>query len=279
METMLLPTFPTGVESLDGDNPLLVAAVVGTDSATSDALRRSARGAWPAARVRPGIRAARVSLFRQCLDRGEAALVPEGNPRPGYQSLKRAMDLVGALALLAVLGPVMLVVYIALFITTRGQPLFRQVRLGHLGRPFVMYKFRSMTLDAPARRGEVENEKDGPIFKNRRDPRVTRLGRFLRSTSLDETPQLFNVLAGHMSLVGPRPPLGDEVAQYQPWQRRRLAVKPGLTCLWQVSGRSEIDFEDWVRLDLWYVRHQSLATDVGLLLRTPLSVLARRGAY
>ena len=104
----------------------------------------------------------------------------------------------------------------------------------------------------------MANEKDGPIFKNRRDPRITRIGRLLRSTSIDEMPQLFNVLAGSMSLVGPRPPVAKEVEKYEPWQRRRLAVKPGLTCLWQVSGRSEVGFEDWVRMDLWYVKNQSL---------------------
>jgi len=143
----------------------------------------------------------------------------------------------------------------------------------------VMYKFRTMVPDAEARRHEVDNEKDGPIFKNRRDRRITRVGRFLRSTSIDELPQLFGVLSGRMSLVGPRPPIGEEVADYGAWQRRRLTVKPGLTCLWQVSGRSEIGFEDWVRMDLWYVRNQDFWTDLVLLARTPWSVLSRRGAY
>jgi lipopolysaccharide/colanic/teichoic acid biosynthesis glycosyltransferase len=112
-----------------------------------------------------------------------------------------------------------------------------------------MWKFRTMRLDADKVQHLVQNEKDGPIFKNRRDPRITRIGRFLRSTSIDETPQLISVLLGDMSLVGPRPPIAKEVAVYQPWQRQRLAVKPGLTCLWQVSGRSEIGFEQWVRMD------------------------------
>jgi len=164
-------------------------------------------------------------------------------------------------------------------VTTRGKPLFVQTRLGHRGKPFPMIKFRTMALDAEQRRDEVENEKDGPIFKNRNDARITRIGRFLRKTSLDETPQLLNVLLGHMSLVGPRPPIGAEVAAYEPWQRRRLAVKPGLTCLWQVSGRSEIDFEDWVRMDLWYVQNQGWTTDLELLIRTPWVVLTGRGAY
>jgi lipopolysaccharide/colanic/teichoic acid biosynthesis glycosyltransferase len=180
---------------------------------------------------------------------------------------------------LTLLAPVMLVVFLTLLVTTHGRPLFCQKRLGYRGRPFTMIKFRTMTLDAESRRDEVPNEKDGPIFKNRRDSRITRIGWFLRTTSLDETPQLFNVLSGQMSLVGPRPAIGGEVAEYEPWQRRRLAVKPGLTCLWQVSGRSEIDFKDWMRMDLWYIRNQDLRTDLALLVRTPWSVLSRRGAY
>jgi len=189
------------------------------------------------------------------------------------------MDVAGALGLLVLLGPILALVYVSLWVTTRGRPIFRQVRLGHCGRPFVMYKFRTMVVDALDRQGAVANEQGGPIFKNRSDPRTTRLGRLLRTTSIDELPQLFNVLRGDMSLVGPRPPLAHEVAHYRPWQRRRLAVQPGLTCLWQVSGRSEIGFEDWVRMDLWYINHQSLWTDLKLLLRTPASVLSARGAY
>src|SRR5690606_3829060 len=115
----------------------------------------------------------------------------------------------------------------------------------------------------------VANEKDGPIFKNRQDPRITRIGRFLRRSSIDEMPQLFNVLLGHMALVGPRPPVEKEVRKYEPWQFRRLAIMPGLTCLWQVSGRSEIGFTDWVRMDLWYSRNQNAWTDATLLVKTP----------
>ena len=211
---------------------------------------------------------------------GRELLVPaEGNLSPIYQTLKRASDVAGAGLLLLLLGPLMLVVYATLFVTTRGRPIFRQERVGHRGRMFPMYKFRTMHLNALALQAQVRNEKDGPIFKNRRDPRITKIGRWLRSFSIDETPQLFNVLAGHMSLVGPRPPIAAEVLQYEPWQFRRLAVKPGLTCLWQVSGRCEVGFEDWVRMDLWYLEHQSLRTDLKLLVKTPLSVLSRRGAY
>ena len=125
----------------------------------------------------------------------------------------------------------------------------------------------------------MANECTGPVFKNRRDPRVTRLGRILRKTSLDETPQLFHVLLGQMSLVGPPPLDVREVARFDPWQIRRMAVKPGLTCLWQVSGRSDVGFEEWTRMDLWYVRNQSLLVDLELLWRTPLKVLGGKGAY
>jgi lipopolysaccharide/colanic/teichoic acid biosynthesis glycosyltransferase len=142
-----------------------------------------------------------------------------------------------------------------------------------------MFKFRTMVLDAAKLQHLVKNEQNGPVFKNRRDPRITRVGRFLRSTSIDEMPQLINVLLGDMSLVGPRPPVPAEVARYKARQRRRLSVKPGLTCLWQVSGRCEIGFDQWVDMDLWYVNRQGFWTDLKLLVKTPLSVLSRRGAY
>lgn len=202
-----------------------------------------------------------------------------GNRSPEYQAAKRCLDIVGALVLLVLLSPLLLGVVVVLTITTRGQPLFGQERVGHCGRRFRMYKFRTMRLDADKLQHLVQNEKDGPIFKNRQDPRVTRLGRWLRKTSIDELPQLVSVLLGEMSLVGPRPPVPKEVAKYKAWQRRRLAVKPGLTCLWQVSGRSDIGFDDWVRMDIWYVQNQDLWTDLKLLVRTPLSVVTCRGAY
>jgi lipopolysaccharide/colanic/teichoic acid biosynthesis glycosyltransferase len=123
------------------------------------------------------------------------------------------------------------------------------------------------------------NEADGPVFKIARDPRITGIGRFMRSTSLDEVPQFWNVLKGDMSLVGPRPPIPQEVAQYEPWQLRRLDVLPGLTCLWQISGRSRIGFQEWMRLDLEYIKHQSISMDLKILLRTIPAVLSREGAY
>jgi lipopolysaccharide/colanic/teichoic acid biosynthesis glycosyltransferase len=230
------------------------------------------------ARIRPAPRRP-ISLAARRLEAGQPLVRPEGNLLPGYLAAKRLLDVVGVLALLAVLGPIMLITFLVLLVSTRGKPLFWQRRAGYCGRPFWMLKFRTMAPHAARRQHEVDNEQDGPVFKNRRDPRITRIGRFLRKTSLDETPQLFHVLLGRMSLVGPRPLPVHEVARFQAWHRRRLAVMPGLTCLWQVSGRSEIGFEDWVRLDLWYVKHQGLRTDLRLLLRTPLSVLSGRGAY
>ncbi len=220
-----------------------------------------------------------VTLAEPSFETGDLRVVPGGNLHPAYRAAKRTLDVVGAAAILILLAPVMLTVLLVLLITTKGKPLFSQRRAGYCGRPFPMVKFRTMAPDADRRQHEVQNEQQGPVFKNRRDPRITRIGRWLRKTSLDETPQLFSVLLGHMSLVGPRPLPLKEVARFEPRHRSRLAVKPGLTCLWQVSGRSEIGFEDWMRLDIWYVRHQGLWTDLKLLLSTPASVISGRGAY
>ena len=158
---------------------------------------------------------------------------------------------------------------------------YRSKRIGRGGREFTFYKLRSMVKDAHKKRDHLNhlNECDGPVFKIERDPRITPIGRFMRSTSLDEVPQFWNVLRGDMSLVGPRPPIPEEVAQYEPWQLRRLDVRPGLTCLWQISGRSRIGFQEWMRLDLEYIRHRSLKLDLKILLRTIPAVLSREGAY
>lgn len=213
--------------------------------------------------------------------RGTQAFVilPSGNRSRAYRMAKRAFDIAGALVLLACLWPLLLGTYLVLFVTTKGHPTFWQDRVGLCGKVFSMCKFRTMVMNADKLQHLVKNEKDGPVFKNQRDPRITRLGRILRSTSIDELPQIFNVLRGDMSLVGPRPPVPAEVAKYEPWQRQRLTIKPGLTCLWQVSGRCEIGFEDWVRMDIWYQKNQSLGTDLDLLAKTPTSVISRRGAY
>lgn len=202
-----------------------------------------------------------------------------GNTGVFYRASKRLLDVVGAVALLLLFSPILIATWLVLTAATRGQPIFRQVRIGLGGRRFEMLKFRTMRPDAHLMQYAVCNEQSGPVFKNRSDPRVTPLGNWLRRLSIDELPQLWNVLRGDMSLVGPRPPIPAEVVRYEPWQVLRLSVKPGLTCVWQVSGRSEIQFQDWVRLDLWYVRNQSLLTDLRLLLRTPWSVLSCRGAY
>jgi lipopolysaccharide/colanic/teichoic acid biosynthesis glycosyltransferase len=222
---------------------------------------------------------ARASLVPRNLNLGLPLVASEGNRSATYHFVKRSMDFAGAAVLIVALSPVLLTVFVVLTVAARGNPLFWQRRAGHLGRPFWMAKFRTMRLDADQIKHTVANESSGPVFKNRNDPRITRFGRFLRKTSLDETPQLFHVLLGQMSLVGPRPLDVREVARFEHWQLRRLAVKPGLTCLWQVSGRSDIGFEEWSRMDLWYVRHQSLKTDLELLVRTPMKVLGCKGAY
>ncbi len=228
--------------------------------------------------IRP-IAQASVSLALERFRQGLPLVEPLGNQSRLYSAIKRAADIVGASIIIVLLSPLLVATFVVLTITTNGRPLFIQERVGYCGLRFRMIKFRTMRLDADKLQHLVTNEKDGPIFKNRRDPRITRIGRILRSTSIDELPQLFNVLAGSMSLVGPRPPVAREVEKYEPWQRRRLAVKPGLTCLWQVSGRSEVAFEDWVRMDLWYLKNQNLATDAKLLAKTPGSVVSGRGAY
>lgn len=213
------------------------------------------------------------------LDENKTIVAPQGNSCRLYSACKRAFDLVGGAMLLVALSPVMMVTLVVLTITTKGRPLYRQQRIGYLGKHFTLWKFRTMRTDADKIQAAVKNEQDGPIFKNRRDPRVTRIGRWLRKLSIDETLQLFNVLGGSMSLVGPRPPIAKEVAQYELWQLARLAIMPGLTCLWQVSGRSDIAFKPWVRMDIWYANNQSLKTDLSLLWRTPISVITGRGAY
>lgn len=193
---------------------------------------------------------------------------------------KRAMDLLGAAAALVVCAPVLALAALAIKLEDGGPVLFTQERSGLYGRRFWMLKFRSMVIDAEAQKGDLatQNEMSGPVFKMARDPRVTRVGAFLRKTSLDEFPQFWNVLRGEMSLVGPRPPLPAEVVRYARWQMRRLSMKPGITCIWQVSGRNNVDFDTWMKLDLQYIDSWSLFLDVTLLLRTVPAVLSGRGA-
>ncbi|MEM7480407.1 MAG: sugar transferase [Acidobacteriota bacterium] len=193
---------------------------------------------------------------------------------------KRVLDVALSAMVLLLAMPVIFCIAMAIKVTGGGSVLFRQTRCGLNGRSFTLYKFRTMVEGAEHQRGDLQhlNEMDGPVFKVSKDPRVTALGRFLRKFSLDELPQLWNVLRGDMSLVGPRPPIPEEVAQYQRWQRRRLSMKPGLTCLWQISGRNELDFERWMELDLEYIDSWSPWLDLKILFKTIPVVLSGRGA-
>ncbi len=195
--------------------------------------------------------------------------------------VKRAMDIVAGLLGLVVISPFWLAITLAIKIGSPGPVYFVQTRLGKDGKPFPARKFRSMYIDAEARLGHLrgQNEATGPIFKMRNDPRVTGVGRWLRRTSLDELPQLLNVITGEMSLVGPRPPLPAEVEQYADWHRKRLTVAPGMTGLWQVSGRSELPFDEMVLLDLYYIENWSLGMDLQILLRTLPAVVTGKGAF
>jgi lipopolysaccharide/colanic/teichoic acid biosynthesis glycosyltransferase len=194
---------------------------------------------------------------------------------------KRTLDVLGSAALLVALAPVLATIAVAVKFSSPGPILFRQKRAGVGGRPFTFFKFRSMYIDAEARKKELAalNEADGPVFKMKNDPRVTPIGRFIRRYSLDELPQLWNVLKGDMSLVGPRPPTLDEVPAYARWHRRRLLQKGGLTCHWQVSGRSDVSFEEWMRMDARYSREANLGTDIKLLAQTAKAVFTGKGAY
>jgi len=194
---------------------------------------------------------------------------------------KRALDIVGALTALVLAAPVMVLAALAIKATSRGPLLFTQQRDSISGRPFTIYKFRTMCVDAEEKKAELRSlsAQDGPAFKMANDPRVTPVGRFLRKTSIDELPQLFNVLLGDMSLVGPRPLPCDESHRCEAWQRRRLDVTPGLTCIWQVQGRSDVSFSEWARMDMQYIRSRSLLADLALLLKTIPAVVFRRGAY
>lgn len=198
----------------------------------------------------------------------------------GQLVVKRLIDIAISLLLLTLAWPVLLVTAVAIRLSSPGSVLFRQERIGLNGRIFTLYKFRTMIENAHERRSEIAhlNEMNGPVFKSKADPRVTPVGRFLRKFSLDELPQLWNVLKGDMSLVGPRPPIPEEVGLYERWQRRRLSMKPGLTCLWQVSGRNEVDFDRWMELDLHYIDNWSPALDLKILIRTIPVVLSGRGA-
>jgi lipopolysaccharide/colanic/teichoic acid biosynthesis glycosyltransferase len=193
---------------------------------------------------------------------------------------KRTLDLLGAGLFVLVHSPLYLLLVVLIKLTSRGPVLFRQTRVGLGGRHFTMYKFRTMVENAEALKEQLaaRNEQEGPVFKIRNDPRITFVGRFLRKLSLDEFPQMFNVLKGDMSLVGPRPPLPKEVVEYEQWQLGRLYVTPGLTCIWQVSGRSKLSFTQWMRLDLRYIAVRSPWVDAKLLAETLPAIVSGRGA-
>ena len=200
----------------------------------------------------------------------------------GYTLAKRSLDIITVMAMCLALAPALIAVALAIWLTDRGSVVFSQTRVGKDGREFKFYKFRSMVSNAEALKLELlkkNQHSDDRTFKMKKDPRVTWIGRFIRRTSIDELPQMWNVLKGDMTLVGPRPAVPAEVAKYSASDRRRLAVTPGLTCIWQVSGRSEIPFPQQVELDVEYIQKRSFTFDIVLLARTIPAVLTARGAY
>ncbi len=194
---------------------------------------------------------------------------------------KRVLDLIGATVAILLFSPLFLLTSLAIAVTSPGPLLYVSERIGRHGVPFRFFKFRSMRMDAESWLTDLQdvNEADGPIFKIREDPRITPVGKLIRKLSLDELPQLFHVLSGKMSLVGPRPPIPSEVEEYGEWEFQRLLAKPGLTCIWQVSGRSDVDFATWVGMDLEYIQSWSLGMEFKLLLKTMPAVWSGRGAY
>lgn len=200
--------------------------------------------------------------------------------RYAYVFIKRCMDLILSLIGIVILIPVFIITAIAIKVESKGKVIFVQERVGYKGKKFKMYKFRSMVSDAEELKSKLldKNEMSGPMFKMREDPRVTKVGKFIRKTSIDELPQIINVIKGEMSLVGPRPSLPSEVENFEEWMLERLSVKPGLTCYWQISGRNDIDFEDWMKLDIRYVRERNLLVDIKLVLKTFLVLLGDKHA-
>lgn len=187
-----------------------------------------------------------------------------------YEISKRSIDFVGALFGIIIFSPLFLIVSISIKIESKGPIVFSQKRIGRYGKEFNIYKFRSMVVNAEKLKNKlaVQNEMSGPMFKMKNDPRITKIGKFIRKTSIDELPQLINILKGDMSLVGPRPSLPTEVNEFEDWMHKRHYVRPGLTCYWQVNGRNSIDFEDWMKLDIKYVEERSLFVDIKLIFKT-----------
>jgi exopolysaccharide biosynthesis polyprenyl glycosylphosphotransferase len=204
------------------------------------------------------------------LERQEAFFIEKIETKRRYCFFKRMMDIICSLIGLIALVPIFLIVAVAIKIESKGPIVFIQKRVGKDGKTFGIYKFRSMVVNAEELKDKLsdKNEISGPMFKMKEDPRVTKVGKFIRKTSIDELPQLINVLRGEMSLVGPRPSLPDEVMKFENWMMQRLSVKPGLTCYWQVSGRNDIGFREWMRLDIKYVEERSLLVDIQLIFKT-----------
>lgn len=204
------------------------------------------------------------------LDNNRIMLEKKKLSRNTYEFLKRLMDIICSMSALIVLAPILIVVAILIKIESKGPVIFSQERVGINNKKFKMYKFRSMVVNAEDMKEKLEkqNERKGPMFKIKNDPRITTIGRFIRKTSIDELPQLINILKGEMSIVGPRPSLPKEVIQFEPWMLERLKVKPGLTCYWQVQGRDHIEFEDWMRLDVKYVKDRNFLLDIKLIFKT-----------
>ncbi|MCD2502353.1 exopolysaccharide biosynthesis polyprenyl glycosylphosphotransferase [Clostridium sp. NSJ-145] len=198
-----------------------------------------------------------------------------------YRFFKRAIDIIGSLIGLILASPILLIVGMLIKLESKGPIVFSQIRVGLKGKEFKMYKLRSMVVNAEELKKKLEeqNEMSGPMFKIKDDPRITKVGKFIRKTSIDELAQLINVLKGDMSLVGPRPSLPNEVAELEPWMLERLEVKPGLTCYWQVMGRNKIGFEEWMKLDIKYVKERSLWLDVKLISKTFFVLFGDKNAY
>ncbi|EJQ41422.1 sugar transferase [Bacillus wiedmannii] len=225
-----------------------------------------------------------IKVSEENIQREKNALftLEEVNSRKGYLITKRYMDVIGALVGLILLSPVFLIIALLIkYEDPKGTVLFKQVRIGKGGKEFYMYKFRSMVTDAEEKLKDLleYNEVSGAMFKMKEDPRITKIGKFIRRTSMDELPQLINVLQGEMSLVGPRPPLLREVKEYTSYDKQRLLVTPGCTGLWQVSGRSNLSFEQMVELDVYYIIQRNIMFDIKILLRTVKVLLKSNDAY
>ncbi len=222
-----------------------------------------------------------VKIFQETINNIPIRMVKFVYRNPRLSFLKRIFDFTVSAVLIGVCLPPWITIAISIKMTSPGPILFRQERIGKHGKKFILYKFRSMVDNAEKLQEELIhlNEMDGPAFKIKDDPRQTVTGRFLRRTSLDELPQLFNVLKGDISLVGPRPAIEKEVSLYRPWERKRLSVEQGITCIWQISGRSNIKFDEWMKLDLMYIDHWSPALDYKILFETVPAILLKKGAY